>query len=117
MPTYLLQLEVGFDLWKEILNVGGLVAVLLAFAVFVLWNKLAEKEAALALLNAQIKEDAKESMKIITSMEGLIDRMLSEQLNGEKRIVESVRSEVNSVKEMLREYKAHITQHAKGNDS
>ena len=115
MLTYL-QMDISFDLWKEILNVGGLVAVLLAFAVFVLWKKLSEREAALATLNAQIKEDAKESMKIITSMEGLIDRMLSEQLNGEKRIVESVRTEVNSVKEMLREYKTHITQLTKRND-
>ena len=109
------QIDFGFNIWSQLLNVGGLIAVLLAFAVFILWNKLTDKENALASLNAQIKEDAKESIKIVTSMEALIDRMLSEQSNGEKRILESVKSEANTIKDILREYRAHITENAKRN--
>jgi hypothetical protein len=104
MLTYL-QMDISFDLWKEILNVGGLVAVLLAFAVFVLWKKLSEKEAALATLNAQIKEDAKESMQIVTSVEGLLDRMLTAQADGEKRIIASVAREAGHIKELIHAYK------------
>jgi hypothetical protein len=99
------QVDLAFNVWDQILSVGGLVAVLLALAVFVLWNKLSEKEKALEAINSQISKEAKENMKIITTFEGVIDRVLSEQQSGEKRIVERMKSEFTSVKDLIRDYK------------
>lgn len=106
MPTYFTQISTGFDIWSEILNVGGLIAVLLAFAVVVLWNKLTRAEDSLAALNVQMNKDARESIVVITSIEKLMDRLLDGQKSGHARIIEATKYEVEVVKALINEYKA-----------
>ena len=102
-----LQVEVVGGIWDQVTSVAGLVGTLLAIATVTLWLELKSKDKALALLNEQVKNDAKESMQIVTSVEGLIDRMVSEQADGEKRIIASVAQEAGHIKELIYAYKEH----------
>lgn len=101
---FILQ-NIGFDIWTQLFSVAGLVGVILAIGIIVLWRKLESKDKALAVLNEQVKKDARESMKIVTSVEGLIDRMVTEQADGEKRIIASVAREAGHIKELIHAYK------------
>lgn len=112
--TTFIQIGPEAGIWESIMDVAGLVGVLLAIGVVVLWREVKTKDKALATLNDQVKEDGKESMRIITSMEALIDRMVSEQSNMERRVIESITKEIRSLKEQIREYKAN---HPQKNDS
>lgn len=101
---FILQ-NIGFDIWTQLFSVAGLVGGILAIATVTLWLELKAKDKALALLNDQVKKDARESMKIVTSVEGLIDRMVTEQADGEKRIIASVAREAGHIKELIHAYK------------
>ena len=57
-----------------------------------------------------MKKDAKESMQIVTSVEGLLDRMISAQADGEKRILASVATEAGHIKDLIHAYKEHNNQ-------
>lgn len=105
-----LQVEVVGGIWDQVTSVAGLVGTLLAIATVTLWLELKSKDKALALLNEQVKKDAKESMQIVTSVEGLIDRMVSEQADGERRIIASVSKEADHIKELINAYKQHNNQ-------
>lgn len=100
----------GTDIWEQMFSVAGLVGVLLGIATVTLWLELKSKDKALQLLNEQVKKDAKESMQIVTSVEGLLDRMLSAQADGERRIIASVAQEANHIKDMINAYKEHNNQ-------
>lgn len=98
------------DIWAQLSSVAGLVGVLLGIATVTLWLEVKSKDKALQLLNEQVKKDAKESMQIVTSVEGLLDRMLSAQADGEKRIISSVAREAGHIKELINAYKEHSNQ-------
>lgn len=105
MAYHILQAEVGLDICSQLSSVAGLVGTILAIATITLWLELKSKDKALALLNEQVKKDAKESMQIVTSVEGLLDRMLTAQADGEKRIIASVAREAGHIKELIHAYK------------
>ncbi len=105
-----LQVDGLGSIWDQLTSVAGLVGTLLAVATVTLWLELKSKDKALALLNEQVKKDAKESMQIVTSVEGLIDRMVTEQADGEKRIIASVSKEADHIKELINAYKQHNNQ-------
>lgn len=93
------------DIWEQLSSVAGLVGVILGTATVTLWVELKAKDKALKTLNEQVNRESRESMKIITSFEGLLDRMLSAQADGEKRILASVASEASHIKELIYAYK------------
>ena len=95
------------DIWGHLSSVAGLVGVILAIAVATLWVEVKTKDKALQSLNDQVKKDAKESMQIVTSVEGLLDRMISAQADGERRIIASVTQEAGHIKELINAYKEH----------
>jgi hypothetical protein len=101
---------VGTDVWEQMFSVAGIVGVLLGIATVTLWFELKSKDKTLQALNEQAKKDAKESMKIVTSVEGLLDRMISAQADGERRILTSVAQEASHIKEMIHAYKEHSNQ-------
>lgn len=103
-------LQGGLDVWAQIFSVAGLVSTLLAIATVTLWIEIKRKDKALELLNEQVKKDAKESMQIVTSVEGLLDRMISAQADGEKRILASVATEAGHIKDLIHAYKEHNNQ-------
>lgn len=105
-----LQVDIGFNIWEQLSSVAGLVGVILGIGTVTLWLELKRKDKALQLLNEQVKKDAKESMQIITSVEGLLDRMIAAQADGEKRIIASVSREAGHIKEMIHAYKEHNNQ-------
>lgn len=105
-----LQVDGLGSIWDQLTSVAGLVGTLLAVATVTLWLELKSKDRALALLNEQVKKDARESMQIVTSVEGLIDRMVTEQADGEKRIIASVSKEADHIKELINAYKQHNNQ-------
>lgn len=94
----------SLDLWTSIMKVGGLVSLLLAVAVVVLWRKYEAKDQQLAELNKQANSDGKENIRVITSIESLLDQILAEQKDGGKRIL----YEVNNVKAALNDLREKI---------
>ena len=100
---FFLQGDISFDLWGELLKFGGIVSVLLVFAVIALWRDNKDKVAALSVLNESIKKDAKENMRVMTAMEGLLERVLDAQAKGEERIISSFRGEFQNIKKMVHE--------------
>lgn len=103
-------LQGGLDIWAQLFSVAGLVSTLLAIATVTLWLEVKSKDRALQLLNEQVKKDAKESMQIVTSVEVLLDRMISAQADGEKRILASVAAEAGHIKDLIHAYKEHNNQ-------
>jgi len=95
------------DIWAQLSSVAGLVGVILGIATVTLWIELKAKDKALHQLNEQVKKDAKESMQIITAFESLLDRAISAQADGEKRIISSIRTEVGHIKSLINAYKEH----------
>lgn len=109
MADFILQADLGIDIWSQLSSVAGLVGMILAIATVTLWIELKNKDKALSILNERVQKDAKESMQIVTSVEGLLDRMIASQADGEKRIIESVAREANHIKELIHAYKAEHT--------
>jgi len=110
MSNYLLQVLPDFDIWQKIDAAGGIVGVLLAIAVVCIWRAYNRKDAALEKLNKQVQEDARESMRITTAMEKVLDRILSDQTNGESRLAQIVRSEAEATRDMIIAFKDHINE-------
>lgn len=69
----ILQIEEAGPL-SEILKVGGVLSLVLAIAVVALWKDVREYRSALAELNAQVRKDATENVKIIDALTNTINR-------------------------------------------
>ena len=108
----ILQDVTGFDIWSKLLEIGGMVSVLLAIALIVVWRDTKEKEAALAALSKQDQENAKETIRVLTSVELLLDTIHSTLGDSEKRIINNIDVQTKSVKELIHAYKEKASDRA-----
>lgn len=99
---------IQIDLFQSVLDVGGVIGLLLLVAVGILWKKLDKKEAELAEKNNQIAEEGKHNIKIITSTEILLEKVIDELGHSEKRIQDSVTREAVEIKHQLHGLKETI---------
>lgn len=105
----------GNDLWSVLREVGGAAGILFGFVVVILWRDNKAKDARIEELNIQGRNDAKEGVRLMTSLEGLIESLLNKYETGEKRIVASVEREVRSIKNEIHAYKQKLDQKANDN--
>lgn len=115
----ILQDVTGFDIWSKLLEIGGMVSVLLAIGLIVVWRDAKAKDAeikakddAITLLNKESREDARESIKVMTSIEMLVDAIHDTLGASEKRIIDNIDVQTKSVKELIHAYKEKASDRA-----
>lgn len=108
ITTILQDIGAGLDVWQSILDIGGLVGLLLAIAVFVLWRKLDAKEKELAVLNKQLQETGSETIRVMTSVERYLDSLHDNLGAAESRILSGLDNKFQSIKELIHAYKEKI---------
>lgn len=80
---------------SEILQVGGVLSLVLATALVVVWREYLKTQRALAELNAGMRQDARDNVRVIDGLTNLI----TNKNNNEEKILAAVTETLILMKE------------------